>query len=121
ATGRRSSTPGSTPTSKSWSTGNTSFNPAPRSGSCTARRPRKPLHKARSRRRSREHFRAVHPAADRDRSADAWVVGGGSGRLAAVAGGGAADRQLSDPYRHGAAAGRRPADHGIHGGIAARI
>ena len=48
------------------------------------------------------------------------LVGGRSGRLSAVAGGGAAERQLSDPSGHGAAAGRRSADHGILGGDAAR-
>ena len=92
-----------------------------RSPFCTARRPRKPMHKARSRRRSHEHFRAVHPAADRDRSADGGIVGRRSGRLSAIAGGGAAERQLSDASGHCAAAGRRPADHGIFGGDAARI
>jgi len=67
-----------------------------------------------------EHFRAVHPAADRHRSADGGAVGRRSRRLSAFAGGGAAECQLSDPYGHGAAAGHRPADHGILGGLAAR-
>ena len=48
------------------------------------------------------------------------LVGGRSGRLSAVAGGGAAERQLSDAHRHRAAAGRRSADHGVLGGFAAR-
>ena len=45
---------------------------------------------------------------------------GGLGRLSAVAGRGAAERQLSDASGHRAAAGRRSADHGVLGGNAAR-
>ena len=68
------------------------------------------------RRRSHEHFRAVHPTADRHRPADGRIAGRWPGRLSAVAGGGAAERQLSDTSGHGAAAGRRSADHGVDGG-----
>src|SRR5260370_36874149 len=73
------------------------------------------------RRLSHEHIRTVYPTADRDRSADGRVAGGRPHRLSAIAGGVASERQLSDAFGHGAAAGRRPADHGIHGGLAARI
>ena len=45
---------------------------------------------------------------------------GGLVDLSAVAGGGAAERQLSDASGHRAAAGRRSADHGVLGGDAAR-
>ena len=71
-------------------------------------------------RQSHEHLRAVHPAADRDRAADGRAAAVRPGRLSAAAGGGAAERQLSDPSGHRAAAGRRSADHGVVGGDAAR-
>ena len=106
---------------RSWSTDNTSCNPARVSRCCTARRRRKPLHKARSRRQSHEHFRTIHPSADRNRPADGRTAGRRPRQLSAVAGGGAAERQLSDPSDHGPAAGRRSADHGVFGGDAARI
>ena len=48
------------------------------------------------------------------------LAGRRPGRLSAVAGRGAAERQLSDASGHGAAAGRRSADHGVVGGDAAR-
>src|SRR2546430_14439028 len=41
---------------------------------------------------------AVYPTAHRDRPADGGPVGRWSGRLSAIAGGGAAERQLSHPY-----------------------
>jgi hypothetical protein len=53
-----------------------------------------PSRSGRSRTQPPEYFRAVHPAADRDRSADGWVVGRRSGLLSAIAGGGAAAMQL---------------------------
>ena len=81
---------------------------------------RKRPHKTLCRRPSHEHLRPVYPTADRHRAGDGRVIGWRLGRLSALAGGVAAQRQLSDAYDHGAAAGRRSADHGIHGGIAAR-
>jgi hypothetical protein len=89
--------------------------------SCTDAPPKKPPHKARCRRRSRGYFSTVHPAADRDRTAHGRLAGRWVDRLSAIAGSVASERQLSHPYRDRAAAGGRPADHGIDGGGASRV
>src|SRR6266550_1297344 len=99
---------------------NTSCNRVPASRSCTARRHRKRRHRMPYRPQSHEHFSTIHRTPDRDRAADGRITGGRPHRLSAIAGGVASERQLSDAFGHGAAAGRRPADHGIHGGLAAR-
>src|SRR5215468_6932980 len=85
-----------------------------------ARRPRKWLRRTRSARRSHEYLRTFHRAPDRDRVADGRPAARGSRGLSAAADRGLAERELSDPSGHRAAAWRRPADHGLFRGNAAR-
>src|SRR5262249_37422174 len=85
----------------------------------TARRPRKWLRRTRSARRSHEYLGTLHRAADRDRTADGRPVARRPRGLSAAADRGVAERELSDPSGHRAAAWRRSADHGLFRGDAA--
>jgi len=87
------------------------------SRSCMARPPGSRRAKRRSRRRSHETF--PRRFIQRPIATALLMVGllaGGLAALPAFAGGGAAEVNYPTPYGHGAAAGHRPADHGILGG-----